>query len=96
MQVIEIWKTVLGPEYPETLISLGRLGETEKLLVQVIKIKKTVIGPEHPETLTTTMWCLSLTLKDLRRHTDEALSMLQDCVQLQNQRLGPSCPIPTL
>src|SRR6267378_7700476 len=55
-----------------------------------IDTKKTALGPEHPDTLTS-MWNLSLTLKDLRRH-DEALSMLQACVQLRNQRLGPSHP----
>ena len=52
--------------------------------------RKTVLGPDHPDTLTS-MNNLSHTLKKLRRH-DEALSMLQACVQLQNQRLGPSHP----
>jgi len=34
---------------------------------------------------------LSHTLKGLGRHA-EALSLLQDCVQLQEQRLGPTHP----
>jgi len=46
-----------------------------------METRKTVLGPEHPDTLTS-MWNLSYTLKDLRRH-DEALSMLQACVQFQ-------------
>jgi hypothetical protein len=97
---METYKTVLGPEHPDTLTSMnnlaltygnqGRLGEAEKLFVQVMETSKTVLGPEHPDTLTT-MWCLSYTLKDQRRHA-EALSMLQNWVQLQNQQLGPSHP----
>ena len=51
---------------------------------------KTLLGPEHPDTLIS-MWNLSLALNRLRRH-DEALSMLQACVRLLNQRLGPSHP----
>jgi hypothetical protein len=37
------------------------------------------------------MWNLSHTLKGLGRHA-EALSLLQACVQLQEQRLGPAHP----
>ena len=55
-----------------------------------METRKTVLGPEHPDTLTS-MWNLSYTIKDLGRHS-EALSMLEACVQLQNQRLGPSHP----
>jgi hypothetical protein len=37
------------------------------------------------------MWNLSHNLKELGRHA-EALSMLQACVELQEQRLGPIHP----
>ena len=51
---------------------------------------KTVLGPEHPNTLLS-MWNLSHTLKRLGRNA-EALSLLQACVQFQEQRLGPAHP----
>jgi tetratricopeptide repeat protein len=63
----------------------GRWTEAEKLFVQVMETFKTVLGPEHPDPLMT-MWNLSFTLKGLRA---EALSLLQDCVQLQEQRWVP-------
>ncbi|KAN0082027.1 hypothetical protein V8E54_003325 [Elaphomyces granulatus] len=106
VQVMETRKMVLGPEHPNTLTSMnnlaltyqnqGRWTEAEKLFVRVMETSKTVLGPEHPNTLTS-MNNLALTYQrqgrwtELRRH-DEALSMLQACVQLRNQLLGPSHP----
>jgi Tetratricopeptide repeat len=55
-----------------------------------MEISKTVLGPGHPYTMTR-MWNLSHTLNGLGRHA-AALSMLEDCVQLRNQRLGPTHP----
>ncbi|KAN0069929.1 P-loop containing nucleoside triphosphate hydrolase protein [Elaphomyces granulatus] len=88
VQVMETYKTVLGPEHPDTLASMhnlastyrkqGRWTEAEKLGVQVMETYKTVLGPEHPDTLVS--------------QRAEALSLLQDCVQLQEQRLGPTHP----
>jgi tetratricopeptide repeat protein len=93
VRVMETRKTVLGPEHPHTLTSMdnlastyrrhGRWTEAEKLQVQVME-------RYHPSTLRG-MCNLSHTLEKLRRH-DEALSMLQACVRLRNQRLGPSHP----
>ncbi|KAN0068754.1 hypothetical protein V8E54_012923, partial [Elaphomyces granulatus] len=51
---------------------------------------KTALGPEHPNTLDS-MSNLSCTLKKLGRHA-EALSLLQDCVQLREQRLDSTHP----
>ncbi|KAN0066948.1 hypothetical protein V8E54_014872 [Elaphomyces granulatus] len=88
VQVMETFKTVLGPEHPDTLTSManlaciyrnqGRWTEEEQLFVQVVETSKTVLGPDHPVTLK----C---------RHV-EALSMLQACVELQDKRLGPTHP----
>ena len=64
--------------------------EAEKLGVQVMETFKTVLGPEHRETLKS-MWNLSHSLKGLGRNA-EALSLLQACVQLQEQQLGPAHP----
>ena len=100
--VVQVRKTVLWPEHPDTLDSIanleslstyrnqGQWAEAEKLEVQVMETSKTVLGPEHPKTLLR-MWNLSHTLKGLGRHV-EALSLLQACVQLQEQRLDPAHP----
>ena len=68
----------------------GRWAEAEKLFVQVMEASKTVLGPEHPNTLIT-MWNLSHTLKELHPRA-EALSLLQACVRLLDNRLGPAHP----
>ncbi|KAL2833728.1 violaceus kinesin [Aspergillus cavernicola] len=62
VQVLEIQKQALGPEHPDTLISMANLALTywnqgqwrkaEELGVQVLEIQKQVLGPEHPDTLT--------------------------------------------
>jgi len=60
-RVMEICKTKLGADHPDTLSSManlattyrdqGRLKEAEKLEVQVIEISKTKLGADHPDTL---------------------------------------------
>ncbi|KAF2190316.1 HET-domain-containing protein [Zopfia rhizophila CBS 207.26] len=62
VQVMETRKRVLGPEHPDTLISMGNLASTyrnqgrwkeaEELNVQVMETFKRVLGEEHPDTLT--------------------------------------------
>ena len=59
LQVMETRMRVLGPEHPDTLISMnilaltywdkGRWDEAEELNVQVMETRKMVLGPEHPE-----------------------------------------------
>ncbi|KAN0076626.1 hypothetical protein V8E54_006768 [Elaphomyces granulatus] len=86
VQVMETRKTALGPEHPETLTTMHNLASTYRGQGRLMEMEKTVLGPEHPSTLTS-MWNLSHTLKGLGRRA-EALSLLQDCVQLQEQRLA--------
>ena len=76
VQVMETSKTVLGPEYPSTLTSMGNLASTYRnqgrwteAEKQVMETRKTVLGPEHPDTLMS-MWNLSHTLKKLRRRAE--------------------------
>ena len=95
---METSKTVPGPEHPDALTSmahlastyqnLGRWTEAEKLEVQVMETRKTVLGPEHPDTL----YVAFISYLQALHRNDEALSVLQSCVQLQNQRLGPTHP----
>ena len=70
---MEIWKTVLGPEHPNTLTNMGNLTltywnqgqwtEAEKLDMQVIETRKTVLGPEYSSMLTS-MANLTLTYQN--------------------------------
>jgi eukaryotic-like serine/threonine-protein kinase len=56
-------RRVLGPEHPDTLISMnnlallyreqGRYGQAEPLFTKVLKVRRRVLGPEHPDTLDT-------------------------------------------
>ena len=53
---------MLGPEHPETLISMsdlaavyerkGKYAPAEALDSQVLEVRRRVLGPEHPKTLT--------------------------------------------
>ena len=61
VQVMELRKSVLGVEHPDTLLSMsnlaltfelqGKLKEAEELCVQVLEVRKRVLGAEHPKTL---------------------------------------------
>jgi hypothetical protein len=60
-QTLEIERRVLGPEHPNTLVSmdnladvyerLGKYPQAEALHSQVLEIRRRVLGPEHPDTL---------------------------------------------
>ena len=53
---------MLGPEHPDTLISMNNLADTmraqgdlagaRKLQEETLRIQSRVLGPEHPDTLT--------------------------------------------
>jgi len=55
--------------------------------VQVIEPRKRVLGAEHPSKLTS-MANLAFTLKSQDRN-DKAISLLEECLQLQERLLGP-------
>ena len=60
VQVLELYKTVLGEEHPDTITAMknlastwraqGRYDKAEPLQVQVLELWKTVLGEEHPDT----------------------------------------------
>lgn len=60
-RALDLYRRVLGPENPETLKTMSRLGatvwlqgkypESEALLNQTLQIQRRVLGPEHPDTL---------------------------------------------
>ncbi|KAL4785021.1 hypothetical protein BJX76DRAFT_367184 [Aspergillus varians] len=76
VQVLELRKTTLGPEHPDT----GRYKEAEALDVQVLELRKAILGPKHPDTLRS-MGNLAATVLELRKailgpeHPDTLTSM---------------------
>jgi hypothetical protein len=66
--VIEISKTKLGEDHPETLTSManlastyrdqGRWEEAEKLEVQVMETRNTKLGEDHPDTPPFSTWVI--------------------------------------
>ena len=58
--VLDLHEKVLGPEHPQTLISIanlartysGKCQEAETLHLKVLDLFKKVLGLEHPRTLT--------------------------------------------
>jgi predicted Zn-dependent protease len=78
---------VLGPETPETLLSLyvqavtyqegGKYAAAEPLLVQVLKAQRRVLGPRHTRT-TTTMDSLGLVQLAQKKYA-EAEATLREC-----------------
>ena len=85
---LEIERRVLGPEHPDTLLSMGNLaiaqaheghyGEAEKSAQETLDIRRRVLAPEDPDTADTTytLGCIAA----LRGRRDEALSLLREAV----------------
>ncbi|KAF1966426.1 kinesin light chain [Bimuria novae-zelandiae CBS 107.79] len=94
MQVMETRKTKLGADHPSTLTSMnnlsvtykhqGRWTEAEALDVQ------TILNLWSSQTLTS-MSSLAYTLKD-QGSTSRAISLIEDCCDLQTVALGPQHP----
>ena len=87
----------LGPQHPDTLISLDRLAFTMTIQCKydeahiryrdVLESRKKVLGPEHPDTLKS-MSGLGNVLGCQRRF-NEAEELLQKTLELQLKVLGP-------
>ncbi len=63
----------------------GLWKEAEKLEVQVMETRKAKLGVDHPDTVTS-MANLAFTWKSQGRH-ENALALMQDCVEAQRQVL---------
>ncbi|KAI0968709.1 P-loop containing nucleoside triphosphate hydrolase protein [Xylaria arbuscula] len=93
-------RMVLGPEHPDTLISMnnlasaywnqGRWKEAELLNVQVLETQKTVLGPKHPNTLIN-MNNLASTYWNQGRWKEAELLEVQ-VLETQKIVLGPEHP----
>ncbi|KAK3305293.1 uncharacterized protein B0T15DRAFT_574665 [Chaetomium strumarium] len=81
----------LGKRHPDTIWSMaslavtyraqGRYEQAEKIKVEVLALRRDVLGEKHPDTLRA-MYDLAITWKS-RQQGLEALSMMQECFQLQ-------------
>jgi serine/threonine protein kinase len=93
-------KAQLGPDHPDTLISMGNLAEGYRdsgnldkampLLEETFKLMKVKLGPDHPDTLTS-MNNLA-TLYDGAGQRDKAMPLLEEALKLTKARFGPDHP----
>jgi tetratricopeptide (TPR) repeat protein len=61
VQVLALYKEVLGEKHPDTILAMGnlastwniqsRLPEAERLKAQVLELSKEVLGEKHPDTI---------------------------------------------
>jgi tetratricopeptide (TPR) repeat protein len=60
-EVLQVRERVLGPDHPDTIVSMANLGrvlvndgharEAEDLYIRVVEKRRSVLGPEHPDTV---------------------------------------------
>jgi tetratricopeptide (TPR) repeat protein len=100
VKVFETRESVLGPEHPDTLLSMsslaltywnqGRWTEAEDLEVQVVETMKRVLGLEHPSTLTGMANLASIYQNQGRWNEAEDLFIL--VIKTRKRVLGPEHP----
>jgi tetratricopeptide (TPR) repeat protein len=103
-KIIEMRKKLLGPEHPDTLLTMGNLARTyfdqgrwneaEQLELQVMGIRKELCGPEHPATLLS-MGNLASTYSNQGRW-NEAEQLELQVMDMRKKLLGPEHPATLL
>ena len=96
----ELYAARLGPDHPDTLMSmnnlansyaaLGRHAEALALREETLELRKAKLGPDHPDTLKS-MNNLAVSYAALGRHA-EALALLEETLKLHKAKLGPDHP----
>jgi tetratricopeptide (TPR) repeat protein len=99
-RALELRRRVLGPQNPETLNTISRLGDTashegkypqaEALLGQSLAGQRRVLGPEHPSTLVSMMYLAKLYSQEGKYGQAEALD--SQTLEIQRRVLGPEHP----
>jgi serine/threonine protein kinase len=97
---VEIRRRVLGPDHPDTLLSMDDLGtdldalgdyaEAEKLERETLEISRRVLGPEHPDTLKS-MTNLAIVLSREGRNA-EAEKLERETLEISRRVLGAEHP----
>jgi tetratricopeptide (TPR) repeat protein len=93
-------KDVLGPEHPDTLVSMnnlalvlnrqGKYEEAEAMNRQTLAMREKMLGPEHPDTLTS-MNNLASVLNSQGKYK-EAEAMNSQTLAMREKVLGPEHP----
>jgi non-specific serine/threonine protein kinase/serine/threonine-protein kinase len=99
-RAVDIRRRVLGPQNPDTLTSMGGLGqnlqvqdrypEAEKLDRETLGAQRRVMGPEHPDTLRS-MYNLGIILEIEGRWAD-AEKLHRETLDIRRRILGPEHP----
>ena len=99
-QALELCKSTLEPQHPDTLASMANLASTfwnqgrwtkaEALQAQALELCKSTLGPKHPHTLTS-MANLASTFSSQGRWT-EAEALQAQALELCKSTLGPEHP----
>jgi serine/threonine protein kinase/tetratricopeptide (TPR) repeat protein len=95
-----IYTKELGPDHPDTLVSmnnlagdyaaLGRHADALQLHEETLALRRARLGPDHPDTLRS-MSALASSWDALGRHAD-ALQLHEETLARQKARLGPDHP----
>jgi len=96
-ETLKIRKAKLGPDHPDTLVSMNNLAQAYKdsgklslavpLLEETVKLQKTKLGPDHSNTLATMndlAWAYLAAGKPAL-----ALPVLEEILRLHKAKLGP-------
>lgn len=87
-EVLDAERRVLGPEHPDTLLTMnnlagvlgdeGRNAEAEKMFRELVEIQTRVLGADHPQTAES-VYNVGVA-EALQEHRNEALSFLRQAV----------------
>ncbi|KAF9891460.1 hypothetical protein FE257_003926 [Aspergillus nanangensis] len=100
LQELELHTRVLGPEHPDTIMTMANLAYTywnqglfqdaESLQRRELQLSSKILGPEHPYTLTSinNLACILWG----RGRWQEAEIQLKQVVQLRQEKLGSTSP----
>ena len=99
-RALEIRRRLLGPEHPDTLVSMSALGrcylaqrrkdQAANLVTDALAAQRRILGPEHPDTLHT-MEAMS-NLLDQQDKPDDAEKVQRHVVDTRLRTQGPEHP----
>ena len=100
-QVLTIREQAMGPDHPDTALSLNDLGvtilaqdrydEAKPLFRRALKIREAVLGPNHPDTATS-LNNLAQALQHDQGRPEEAEPLFRRALEIREAVLGPDHP----
>ena len=98
--MLELRKSKLGPDHPDTLTSMSNLafgysqsGQTEQALEldrEVLELRRTKLGLDHTDTLTS-MANLAASYSRVRK-LDKSVPLFEEVIKIQSKKLGHAHP----